>query len=267
MSLRRKLPKVSPWASAAPRKPQGPPQKRKASRVKPLDADRVFVRLVVPGSESVEAAMIDLAMSGAGLSVPFQVDPCLEPGSLIEIRLEHLDDGWCVDTPARVAHTRQYDDTNVFYGLEFLNSGNLYAQMDDAWAHYFNRRQEPHYGVDLDEPIRARLRQRQHRLEGPVIDVSHTGLSVRVPHQMASTFELGKNTQVVIDAWSLPGEYELCVTVENRRTVGEWDYLGMSINKMQAEEGAAAREVFREYVEKRRLELEARDAELRDSAA
>ncbi len=264
MKFLKQIPAVSPQTSAPL---SADAQKRELFRVKPLDAAEVAVRLVIPGRESTMASLSDLALSGAGVAVPFEHDPCLEIGAMVEVHLEHTADDWRVDTPARVAHTRQLDDLHVVYGLEFVNTGNLYAQMDDAWAHYFNRRAEPHFGIDLDAPMHARLRQNQHRMDAGVTDISRTGLCLRVPHHMAASFVVGQSAQLLFDAWSLPGEYELAVDLVNRRTLGEWDYLGLTIQEHQPTRGAAAREILLEYVETRHRELEAREADLRESAA
>lgn len=263
--FKRSTPPDSP-APVTP-EPAASSTQRKLFRVKPLNAEEVAVRLVVPGAFSVDAELNDLALAGAGVRIPFQHDPCLEEGALLEVRLEHRQDDWVVDSPARVVHKRQAGDLHVLYGLEFVNLGNLYGQMDDAWAHYFNRRVEPHFGVDLDAPMQATLRQRQHRMDAMVTDLSRGGLCLRAAHHMASPFEVGERAELHFLAWNLPGEYVLEVTLQNRRTLGEWDYLGFKIADEQPPRCRDGFDVLMAYVDERERERAAREAELRDSAA
>ena len=250
-----------------PEPPQTPPSNREALRVKPLGADDISVRFTCQDAPPIEACLQDLTLAGAGVRIPFQHDPLLGPDALCEVRLEHATEGWVVQTPARIVHTRQFDDLHVLYGLQFLNTGNLFAQMDSAWAHYFNRRADRHFLVDLDAPMHARLRQRHHRLDGQVMDISRGGLCVRVPHLMSSTLEPGVTSRLFFDAWDLAGEVELAVTLVNRRQLGEYSYLGFSIDSDQPTQCAKGVAALGRYIDGRQQELERIEATLRGSAA
>jgi hypothetical protein len=247
--------------------PPNPISNRDALRVKPLTPGDISVRFTSQAAPPIEVCLHDLTLAGAGVRIPFQLDPLLGPDALCEVRMEHTKESWVVETPARVVHTRQCDDLHVLYGLQFLNTGNLFAQMDAAWAHYFNRRSERHFQVDLDAPMYARLRQRHHRVDGQVMDVSRSGLCVRVPHLMSSALELGGASKLFFDAWDLAGEVEVAVTLANRRQLGEHSYLGLSLDAEQPPQCARGAGALRDYVDKRQRELERLEASLRGSAA
>jgi hypothetical protein len=250
-----------------PEMPPAPTSNREALRVKPLSAGDISVRFAAEGAAPIEAGLHDLTVAGAGVSIPFQFDPLLGPDALCQVRFEHRTEGWVVETPARVVHTRQCDDLHVLYGLQFLNAGNLFAQMDAAWSHYFNRRSDRHFLVDLDAPMYARLRQRHHRLDGQVMDVSRSGLCVRVPHAMSSQLQVGVSARLFFDAWDLAGEVELAVTLANRRQLGEHSYLGFQIDEDQPPQCVRGAAALASYVQERQRELERVEAALRGSAA
>ncbi|MCB9913931.1 MAG: PilZ domain-containing protein [Planctomycetes bacterium] len=258
--------RAKPASVPEPVAPQ-PANRRRIHRVRPLPKDEVRVRCVAQGVQPVEARLYDLTLSGAGVRIEFQDDPCLAEGALVELRLEHVADGWQVDTPARVIYVRQADDLHVQYGFEFVNVGNLYGQMDNAWSHYFNRRAEPHFGLDLDAPMMARLRQHHQRVDAVVTNVSAGGMCLRVPHSLASQLALDEPAQLFFSAWDLAGEVELEVTLLNRRRLGEYDFLGLAVSAEQPERARVGYRSLLDYVARRQRELEAREAALRRSAA
>ena len=170
MFFRRKRSRPEP-------EPERPEDKRRLYRA-PVDSETIRATVVREGREPVQAGVVDLSLEGAGIAVPRHLDPGLEPGEVVALSLRHLGEGWVVETAACVEQSHHGGGANVKYGLTFLNTGSLYAQLEDRLGVYFNRRRHERVRPDLDKDVIVRLRQAGHRPRGPVYDISESGLCV-----------------------------------------------------------------------------------------
>ncbi len=144
----------------------------------------------------IKAEAADLTMTGCGIRVLLEDDPALAPGDVIEVTLRNAKDDWTVSTPVRVCHVAQSGFRHLLYGFEFINIGNLYSQMDNAFAKFFNRRAERRVQPNLDEQTPVSLKAGEYAISGVMHDISDTGLGVIVLHQQGAP--LVKDTRIAL---------------------------------------------------------------------
>jgi len=144
------------------------------------------VSLVTPAGPPIDAELVNLSMTGCSIRVLLEDDPALTPGDVAEVKLRNAKEDWLVTTPARACHVEQSGYRHLLYGFEFINLGNLYSQMDDAFAKFFNRRAKRRMQPNLDEQTPIQMKCEEYALPGLMYDISSTGIGVLVPRQQGA---------------------------------------------------------------------------------
>ena len=138
----------------------------------------------------LEGRLDDLCIQGANVRVSRDAVPYLHVDQVIAARIEHIKEGWSVTSPCMV---RSIETTARFYvkvGIEFINSGDLYSQLDDQLGKYFNRRETDRVRVGAGN-LGLRLSRKAMRLQATVHDLSELGIGAWVDHVQAVRLNVG----------------------------------------------------------------------------
>lgn len=140
--------------------------------------------------EPVQARLVDLSIQGISVVVTLQAFPAVDEGEIVGVRIEHVRDDWTISTPGLVRVIEFEGSRWVRLGLEFVNPGNLFAQLENDRGEYFNRRRAAR--VNLEQQLEAVLRQKGARISAKVHDISTCGFGGSVDHVQAATLRPGE---------------------------------------------------------------------------
>ena len=176
--------------------------------------------------EPVQARLVDLSIQGISVVVTLQAFPALDEGEIVGVRIEHVRDDWTIATPGLVRVIEFEGSRWVRLGLEFVNPGNLFAQLENDRGKYFNRRRAAR--VSLEHQLEAVLRQKGPRISAKVHDISTCGFGGSVDHVQAATLrpgELRLGLSLPGDLGSVEGPAEL---MYKARSNGARDRVGVA---------------------------------------
>jgi hypothetical protein len=143
----------------------------------------------------------------------------------------------------------------VRYGLEFVNLGNLYSQLDNFYSRHFNRRRHLRVLPALDRKIHAMVRWNGGELRVPVFDVSESGVGlVLTKDSAARTAEV---TEFDIEL-RLPG-HEVALRgnahTQHRSPLHQNILLGVKFDMQGSGGWSAHLSAIRAFVEQRATEM------------
>ena len=227
---------------------------RSAYRKRNSKAQSLEATLNVTGWPSLRVELIDLSVRGAGVRVPFAQDRNLKIGDVVELIIGSMMRGEVI-TGARVSNLGPHGESHVRYGLEFLNLGNLYSQLDSFYSRHFNRRRHLRVLPSLDRKIHALLRWSGGELKVPVFDISASGLGVVLSKDSAArTAEI-----TVFDLeFKLPGRDETLrgrATARHRSPLRNNVLLGLDFDLSAKSSLQAQVPAIRQFVEQRTAEM------------
>jgi c-di-GMP-binding flagellar brake protein YcgR len=127
-------------------------------------------------------------------------------------------------------YTRRAEKGRVRYGFEFINAGNLYAQLDSFYARLFNRRSSMRVRPCLDRKVQLTLRLGSSARRATLSEISTTGVGLVLPADLAAG--LARNQRVAVE-FQLPGTREPFrgnATVVNLRATPERTVLGLAFD-------------------------------------
>jgi hypothetical protein len=115
----------------------------------------------------------------------------------------------------------------VRVGLEFINSGDLYSQLDDQLGKYFNRRTKDRVRPAPDQ-FSLRLSRKGIRLPASVHDLSELGMGIWVDHVQAVRVQIGDTLKFHLshtrgDKRFVQGR----LVVARKESHGAKDYIGL----------------------------------------
>lgn len=163
----------------------------------------------------VAVDLLDMNIQGAGVAMPFHLAPTTASNQFYELAVSHARDGWRVTSFARVTRVEKLDEQRVHVGLQFVNLGDLYAQLDDALGRYFNRRIDLRVAPEEGQSVALRIAYKHHRLRGVAHDVSRTGVGVRMSLVQAATFKTGEQVALTLYLPKSPAPLETPATVRH----------------------------------------------------
>jgi len=204
---------------------------------------------------TVLVELLDMNIQGAALAVPFHLAPTADDERFVELTVSHAQDGWRVLTPARVTRVSKLDEQRVHVGLQFMNLGDLYAQLDDALGRYFNRRASMRVLPAEGTQVGVRIVYQHHRLRGLAHDVSRTGVGVRMTLVQAAIFKTGEEVRMHVELPGAKSALEGVARVRHGYRLGEDVVLGMEFDFEQGGSLGAQRKQLYAYVEQREREI------------
>ncbi|MCP5020364.1 MAG: hypothetical protein GY930_01185 [bacterium] len=182
----------------------------------------------------LEGRLDDLCIQGANIRVSREIVPYLHEEQVIAARIEHPREGWSVTSPCMV---RSIEETSGFYvrvGVEFVNSGDLYSQLDDHLGKYFNRRTRDRILTD-PERFSLRLSRKGMRVNAIVHDLSELGIGAWVDHVQANQLERGDTIKFRLH--QKLGEQRFVqgrLVLARKECHGAQDFLGLHFLKAEA---------------------------------
>ncbi len=228
-----------------------PTERRIYYRPLPVDPETLSALLQAPGGWPVEARVHDLTLGGVGLLVHFAQDPNLAEGDVVDIEMRCRSQDWTIRTPAQVRHQHQADELHFHYGLQFLNMGNLYAQMEEAFGRYFNRRNGVRVKPQLDRELTVGLRYEHHSMRGPLHDISASGMGISLGHVEAAPLRLGGEVKL---RFTLPDgntPLETYGTIQHKRQLGQRDYIGLEFDLTRSSALTERAQELHDYLDSR----------------
>ncbi len=233
-----------------------------------LEEQRLFHHTRVPDAQDltvylslgdegppVLVELLDMNIQGAGLAVPFHLAPTPDHDRIVELAVSHTQDGWRVTTPARVTRVSKLDEQRVHVGLQFMNLGDLYAQLDDALGRYFNRRASMRVLPAEGAQVGVRISYQHHRLRGFAHDVSRTGVGVRMTLVQAAIFKTGEEIRLQVELPEAKGPLEGAARVRHGYRLKEDVVLGMEFDLTKGGTLEAQRKQLYAYIEQREREI------------
>lgn len=215
--------------------------------------DTLVLQLDSPIEEPVKVRLDDLCIQGASVLVPVPSMPAVHEGEIVGVRIEHAREGWTVLTPGLVRSISEETRRYFRIGLEFINPGNLYSQLEDGLGSYFNRRS----AIRLkNEPVmfEAQIRgSKATRLRARVIDISVTGLGAWVSHVEAAMLKRGDEVMLTLTLPDKLPSIEGAVKVMRKENHGPSDIIGLEflLDKWKLSEARRLESVVQEYLGKR----------------
>jgi c-di-GMP-binding flagellar brake protein YcgR len=196
------------------------PERRRHYRAVQSASEPVSAAIHLPTGEVLEAEFVDLSARGAAVSLLFEHAHLTEE-DVVELEIA-VDGRSRVCTPAKVVSSRQDDDRRIRYGLQLINLGNLYAQLDELYARLFNRRCHQRGPAELDRRTPVRLYWGGHLLEASINELSREGMGLLLPREQA--FPLERVSQVEV-TFHLPG----CDVMSGTAHVRHWTPLASQV--------------------------------------
>jgi c-di-GMP-binding flagellar brake protein YcgR len=205
-------------------------EKRAQARVNLPDAESLVIEVNSPTFDTLHGELIDLSIRGAAVVVPVEFDPPIAIDEVVELTIAHPIDGWSVQTPVclRRAHT---DGSKVHYGFEFINEGNLYAQLENAMARYFNRRRAARIEVELDQQPVVRLMWGRTNALGKINDVSRDGIGVTLDLVHAQKLYEDDHVQVRFKLPEVKKPVECGARVARMHRLGDRVFVGLQLDQ------------------------------------
>lgn len=205
------------------------------------------------GTDVFQADFIDVSVHGVGMRVASGRAEKMAVGDVIEITIMSLTHGK-VTTPGKLIH-READGSHARLGFEFVNIGDLYAQLDAFYSRIFNRRRAVRVRPALDRKLTVALRWASREIKANVTNMSETGLGIALPTETAVQLEGVDNVEI---AFKLPGAAEPLVGrafVRNKNAVSGQVVYGLMFDFDRASTLATRRAEIGVYVEKRAEEI------------
>jgi hypothetical protein len=203
----------------------------------------------------VAVELLDMNIQGAGLSMPFHLAPTTASDQYYELTVSHARDGWRVSTFSRVTRVQKLDEQRVHVGLQFVNLGDLYAQLDDALGRYFNRRTNLRLQPGEGQAVTLRVAYKHHRLRGVAHDVSRSGVGVRMSFVQAANFKTGEQVLLTLGLPGSDGPLETPASVRHGYRLEEDVVLGIEFEHDEQSSLHARRKELHAYLAERERAL------------
>lgn len=150
--------------------------------------------------EPAQGRLVDLSIQGVCVVLTLHAFPAMTEGEIIGVRIEHVRDDWGIATPGLVRVIEFEGGRWVRVGLEFVNPGNLFAQLENDRGEYFNRRREGR--VNVEGEIEATIKQKGTKVRAELNDLSICGIGGWVDHVGGATLRLHEPIHLTL---RLPG--------------------------------------------------------------
>jgi c-di-GMP-binding flagellar brake protein YcgR len=240
------------------KKPKSAPKEKADGRAhyrkRAMKAQRLEATLRVEKWDPLPVELVDLTIRGAGVRVPFASDRNLKIGDVIEIAIGSMMRTEVV-TPAKVVNVRPAGESHVRYGLEFVNLGNLYSQLDSFYCRHFNRRRAMRVIPALGRKLPATLIWHGGELRTSVYDLSERGIGLALTRDSAVRVAEFQRFEV---RFKLPGtdlELHLAIHAKQRTQLNQHALLGAEF-VFEGPRGVKAHvPALREFVERRAAEM------------
>lgn len=162
--------------------------KNRQERNKPETKATLIFSLILPHQKVLSGKLLDINANGAAISFPRETCPDFEKDERIRLRLStsHSDKNWSLD--ALVVDWRRSQDS-VLCQFKFIDTTKILQDLDPLLISYFNRREAFRVRPDPLEPITVNLKWKDILSKGEIMDISLTGVALRVESSIARQLE------------------------------------------------------------------------------
>lgn len=230
-------------------------ERRKQYRTGPARAHPLRVTLALEGERKLDGAFVDLSVRGVAARFHLAHDPALKPDDVVELTVSSATRESEVRTPCRTVYSRQDGESHLRYGFEFINVGDLFAQLDAFYARHFNRRASVRVLPELDRRVPVALSWGASDAQGTLHDLSRTGLGLSISLEAAS--RLGK-TKMVAVSLQLPGQAARIhgqAALRHRKNIASKVLLGLAFDLDSPAGMRRFQYQIQEYIERREKEI------------
>lgn len=238
-------------------------ERRRQYRIPQSKKNPLTIALKV-GQDVIPGELIDLSAHGVGLNVNRERAKALHIGDAIEVGISRLSHGKVI-TPAKLVYMASGSEKMQRLGVEFINIGNLYSQLDGLFARVFNRRSSNRVRPSLDRKLYVHVSWNGTSHKGTVVNISENGLGLTIPAAEAGDM-LG--TKEVSFSMRLPGEQtdiQGRATVRSVNVVADRVIVGLMFD-FENSGMAQHRQAIVSYIERRVLEIEKWESSWADKA-
>lgn len=230
--------------------------RRGQERAQLPEAEMLVVEIDLPDGSTIPADLYDLSIDGSGVLVPADFIEGLQTEDVLQFQLSHPMHGWSVRTPVQVIRILPHGHHQCLLGMQFINTGNLYAQLDDAMGRYFNRRKLGRVHPDENQTIDVHIKVGSDNILARIYDISREGLGVAVPYVQAIDLVPDMEIEIKFRLPNMKKSISGTVSIQQRRVIGEYGFVGMILNE-QFDPYRAKIEEFIEDRKRAALEFEA----------
>ncbi len=214
------------------------------------DSETLVVELDLPDGDMAPADLYDLTIEGSAVIVPEDLVMELEEQDVVQFTLAHPMHGWSVCTPAKVVRKVPQGPGQTMVGLQFINTGNLYSQLDNAMGRYFSRRRNNRVHPDEGKAIEIKVADGSTEYTGKIYDLSPEGIGLILDHDDGQKLHPDMPLSI---AFMLPNSSDLIqgeISVRQRRIMGDKAFVGALFSEQFAEHS----DTVVDYVRMRKLE-------------
>lgn len=150
---------------------------RRFYRRAPGKKHALSVQIRRESESSMRGELADVSAGGAGVFFAKGKDPKLAEGAGVHLTFSALGRDGQVLATSRVASVTQLEN-GTRYGFEFMDLPGLFAQLDEYYVRFFNRRRSVRVRPGLDQKIEVRLSTQVGATIGRMHDFSVDGIGV-----------------------------------------------------------------------------------------
>jgi hypothetical protein len=253
----RRAPSAIPMFSRFFKKDR-PTDQRVHYRRSPGKKAALGVKLVLPTGEVVPGDLLDVSAGGAAIRFADDVTAVLEIEGTYELRFTSLTKG-NIRVQSSIRSGPRDGAPNRF-GFQFLDTADLFRQLDDSFYKFFNRRRWMRAQPALDRRVKAELAFGEFAIDLDVHDLSREGVSFVVPDDVAEMLTPDTSLEIKIPV----PRTEVVVTfyglVAHKSRTPQGLRVGCSLSPVDSEGGSKRakkdHEALEEFIAKRVEEME-----------
>ncbi|MCP5020279.1 MAG: PilZ domain-containing protein [bacterium] len=214
------------------------------------DSETLVVELDLSNGDMAPADLYDLTIEGSAVIAPEDLVAEINEGDVLQFTLAHPMHGWSVCTPAKVIRSVPQGPGQTLIALQFINTGNLYSQLDNAMGRYFSRRRNNRVHPDKGKVIDVKVADGSTQFTGKIYDISTEGIGITLSQEEGRQLHPDMPLSA---AFMLPNSDQLIqgeISVRQRRMMGDMAFVGA----LFSEQFCGYSDIFVDYVKMRKLE-------------
>jgi c-di-GMP-binding flagellar brake protein YcgR len=222
-------------------------------RVKRFPTTMLRVTIDKHDGSSRKGECNDISIAGAGVRFPTRDNPLLYPGQIVYLRFQLESRENFVNVRAEVRSV-SHEGLFVRYGFLFLNTIEIFCQLDAAYALLFNRRQHPRVTSGLGQATTVKVSWPRGDIDVKLHDISMGGIGIAVTQATATRLRGVKEVQLSV---RIPGQstaIEVRARICSEASLGNQVLFGLAFEADASLE--RAQDALRGFVEERLATLE-----------
>jgi len=215
-------------------------------RKSPSKSQGLSLSIQLENGNQVAGDLLDLTIQGAGVRFLASELPDFQVGDVVRISIGPLQKP-AVETPARIVNMRRSERRFMMIGLQYVNAGGLYSQLDEFYMSAFNRRRHERVRPQLDRKVPVTISTVDGEVKGSLHDLSESGAGAILDTEHAEGLIEGQTVQL---SFRIPDHEEPLqgpASVRHRTPLESKVLLGLEFDPDNGSFGAR-KEELREYV-------------------